>query len=583
MAVGTPTYMSPEQASGDAAVDGRSDIYALACVLYEMLAGEPPFDGPTAQAILARHRTDPPPSLRVVRPTVPPHVEAAIETALAKVPADRFATVDRFVAALDGTSGGPRWIASRGGVGAAGWRGRRRGRRWDRCWSWRDRPHPRSIPTGSWCSRYARAAAPPRRDAGENVATLIGYALDGTEPLRWLEGWDLLDRPSVPTRPTDAGGRPRDQPRATGRLLHRRGDRRRTRFLDVVLRLHDVAGDSIARQGGSVGSLHAAALPQLGVRAVGDLLPALLAPGRRVDLTALSERKPSAIANFLQGEQEYRRMHFSRALEHYREAVREDSALALAAVKGAAAANWPRCPPRTRNSSDLALRRGAFLPRAAMLFARGLRRTTPERPTRPSTGYGGPSAGLHLERRVDGAGRGVLPSPAPCRAARLACPGRVRARPRRRSRFTPPLLHLAQIALWRGDLEPAERLVAGERQAESDAAYTNQLSLMLRCARAGPRESTGGALRRNVAGCSRCRGPSRRGRLVACLRRRRLPVDLAVDSFSRASGGPPCKDCRTFSSPAAKPIGPPRCSVHRPPRACRPISSCCSTPWPARS
>ena len=78
----------------------RSDQYSLACVLYEMLAGVPPFVGPTAQAVLARHAVDPVPSLRTLRPTVPPGVERAIERALAKVPADRFATAAQFVEAL---------------------------------------------------------------------------------------------------------------------------------------------------------------------------------------------------------------------------------------------------------------------------------------------------------------------------------------------------------------------------------------------------------------------------------------------------------------------------------------------------
>jgi eukaryotic-like serine/threonine-protein kinase len=99
LSMGTPVYMSPEQGSGDA-VDGRSDIYALGCVLYEMLAGAPPFLGPSAQAILARHAVDPVPPLRTVRARVPEAVEQAIERALAKVPAYRFATADEFAQAL---------------------------------------------------------------------------------------------------------------------------------------------------------------------------------------------------------------------------------------------------------------------------------------------------------------------------------------------------------------------------------------------------------------------------------------------------------------------------------------------------
>ncbi len=100
LALGTPAYMSPEQAAGDGHLDGRADTYALACVLYELLMGQPPFTGPTAQAILARQAVEPVPGLRVVRSTVPPSVEAAIVRALAKVPADRFATAGEFAQAL---------------------------------------------------------------------------------------------------------------------------------------------------------------------------------------------------------------------------------------------------------------------------------------------------------------------------------------------------------------------------------------------------------------------------------------------------------------------------------------------------
>jgi serine/threonine-protein kinase len=100
LALGTPHYMSPEQAASDGGLDGRSDLYSLGCVLYEMLAGEPPFTGPTAQAIMARHAVDPVAPLRTVRNTVPVPVELAIERALAKVPADRFKTGAEFAAAL---------------------------------------------------------------------------------------------------------------------------------------------------------------------------------------------------------------------------------------------------------------------------------------------------------------------------------------------------------------------------------------------------------------------------------------------------------------------------------------------------
>jgi len=92
--------MSPEQAGG-ATVDGRSDQYSLACTLYEMLIGQPPFTGPSSHAVIARHSLEPVPSLRVVRQTVPQAVEGAIMQAMAKLPADRFASMQRFLDALE--------------------------------------------------------------------------------------------------------------------------------------------------------------------------------------------------------------------------------------------------------------------------------------------------------------------------------------------------------------------------------------------------------------------------------------------------------------------------------------------------
>jgi tetratricopeptide (TPR) repeat protein len=100
LALGTPAYMSPEQASAERRIDGRSDQYGLACVVYEMLAGEPPFSGPTAQAIIAKRLSGPAPSIGVLRPSLPACVAAAMARALAQASADRFPTAGAFAAAL---------------------------------------------------------------------------------------------------------------------------------------------------------------------------------------------------------------------------------------------------------------------------------------------------------------------------------------------------------------------------------------------------------------------------------------------------------------------------------------------------
>ncbi len=130
LAVGTPAYMSPEQANADRMLDARSDIYSLGCLAYEILGGEPPFTGPSPMAVMARHSVDPVPRLRTLRPTIPEAVEHALEKALAKVPADRYDTAVEFAAALGqaGAAGAPaeaagparrerlRWGAAAAGV-----------------------------------------------------------------------------------------------------------------------------------------------------------------------------------------------------------------------------------------------------------------------------------------------------------------------------------------------------------------------------------------------------------------------------------------------------------------------------------
>jgi serine/threonine protein kinase/tetratricopeptide (TPR) repeat protein len=143
LAIGTPQYMSPEQASGDPNVDGRTDIYALGCVLYEMLAGEPPFTGPTAQAIIARALTESARPLQQTRATLAPVISTAVFTAMAKAPADRYANARDMATALttaedqsrfnsgsavaSAAGGGSKWKVGIAAVavlalGAAGWK-----------------------------------------------------------------------------------------------------------------------------------------------------------------------------------------------------------------------------------------------------------------------------------------------------------------------------------------------------------------------------------------------------------------------------------------------------------------------------
>ena len=132
LSLGTPHYMSPEQASGDRDLDARSDQYALGAVTYEMLSGEPPHTGPTAQAIIARLLTEQPRSLRATRPNISPTLDDAVLRALAKAPADRFTSCGEFVRVAGDTHGvapGPA-PGSRSVAGRCRWPS-------SRCWCWR--------------------------------------------------------------------------------------------------------------------------------------------------------------------------------------------------------------------------------------------------------------------------------------------------------------------------------------------------------------------------------------------------------------------------------------------------------------
>ncbi len=106
LSLGTPQYMSPEQATGDRVVDGRADIYSLGAITYEMLVGDPPHTASTSQAVIAKLLTEKPPSIRKSRPSVPPHVDAAVACALEKLAADRYSTAREFADALEGKGSG---------------------------------------------------------------------------------------------------------------------------------------------------------------------------------------------------------------------------------------------------------------------------------------------------------------------------------------------------------------------------------------------------------------------------------------------------------------------------------------------
>jgi serine/threonine-protein kinase len=358
VALGTAAYMSPEQSAGSR-VDGRSDIYSLGCVLFEMLAGGPPFPGASSQSVRARHLVDPVPSLRTVRGTVPPSLESVIVKAMAKVPADRYHTAEQLSAALrrvDLTQtttvvGSVRHrrstlalaaaILMLAGGGAATWQFLGASRQ--KIDAERVMVFPLMAPQG-------------RGRAGEDISTVIGNALDGAGRLRWIDGWPLLR----PRQRDDIRSLSLQDARSlalskrcawfvTGRLVTR-GD-----SAEVFLELNDVRGDSVVARGRAAG--RSADDWRSGLHAVTGLLPALIPTGAPDVGAEWTTRDPAAVASYLRAEAAFRRMQLGDALTHYRKAVTADSGFGLAAIRGAQAATWSHRSGEAASLIAVALRR----------------------------------------------------------------------------------------------------------------------------------------------------------------------------------------------------------------------------------
>jgi serine/threonine-protein kinase len=218
LSVGTPHYMSPEQAMGDRELDARSDVYSLGAMLYEMLVGEPPYTGPTAQAIVAKVITEKPALVTAARPTTPPHVAASIDKSLQKLPADRFSSAAQFAEALVSPGAAPLMTVTPG-VRADATAGRTRGSRSPTsiatvaiaglaiaaaAWGWL-RPVPRPV------TRFAIALPEDQALDGATPNQHIALSPDGTQlvyvgggqdeaPRLWVRARDeLIARPLAGT------------------------------------------------------------------------------------------------------------------------------------------------------------------------------------------------------------------------------------------------------------------------------------------------------------------------------------------------------------------------------------------------
>ena len=493
IAIGTPEYMSPEQGSGEEGVDRRSDIYALGCVLYEMLAGQPPFTGRTVQGVLARHRNERPPPLRVVRPSLSAELEGAVERALAKVPADRFPSVTDFAEALEHARHDttapvaerpqakprPHWrlLAGLGAAVVAGvvvWRALA--------------PAPRA-PDPNKVMVFPLAAYGDTTAArlGEAVAIMIGSAFEHSEPLKWIDGWTWLTAEQRADARSLTGATARSLALRQGaRYLVEGSILRGADSATIVLRLYDASGDSLVARVREAGRPDETSLLQLGMRATVGLMPALVQPGPGLDPTLapqLAERRPDAIANWLQGEREYRRAQFGDALGHFRRAVEADSALALAAVHGAATAIWLEREEEAISLLNSALAHERSLPAKHVELARGLRSYSLgvsdsairhfQRALAMDSTWGLAWMGLgevHFHLIVPG-----IRSDSAANAAFLL------AR-RQDPSFSPALYHLAELALTRHDIAQARQFAREFHASVPDADRAFQLDLMISCA-----------------------------------------------------------------------------------------------------
>jgi tetratricopeptide (TPR) repeat protein len=380
LAVGTPSYMSPEQAGAEPRLEGTSDLYSLGCVAYEMLSGTPPFTGPTPRSVLARHAVDPVPPLRTLRPGVPPPVEAAIEKMLAKNPADRFATAAEFLAALNTPAG----TASTRAVPAVTARPPL-SRTFRRAAAgvivlaalivaallWRRRTAPAPVSSTAVAVLPFSVNGTDSLGLSEGMVSLLSTKLDGAGDLRAVDPRALLSyvkRESGGTLDPETG---RGIAGHFGAGLYVMGD-----LLDIGGRLqlsaavYDANGKSLATA--SVDG-QADQLFQL----VDSLTTKLLAgwsgrASRLAGLASLTTSSLPALKAYLEGDVEFRAGHFGRAVEAYQRATAADSTFALAWYRLTIAAEWLTREQLAVESAEAALRHADHLPPRERLLLRGM-------------------------------------------------------------------------------------------------------------------------------------------------------------------------------------------------------------------
>jgi serine/threonine-protein kinase len=367
--VGTPAYMSPEQSTGDRELDGRSDIYSLGCVLYEMLAGEPPFTGPTVQAIVARRLSESPRPLAATRDTIPPAVEAIASRALARSPADRYATAGAMADALEAARHAGSEAATTRVAAATRSRAARRPRKAAAMvvilggvaaaavGLLRSRPAtPSALDTTLVAVAPFDVLAPSLGLWREGLVDLLSRNLDGAGPLRAVPPTTVIRRwegRADPESAAELGRRTGAGLAVYGSLLGAGRDsvRLRATLYDVAAQrpVEELeAADAADRVDRAADSLTLRVLRAIGrTRAIGA---ARLSPFSSTSLPALKA--------FLQGEQYFRHTNWDSASTYYQRAIALDSGFALALRRQSTVLGWIRTGYDSL-SNDYALAAGA--------------------------------------------------------------------------------------------------------------------------------------------------------------------------------------------------------------------------------
>jgi serine/threonine-protein kinase len=476
LAVGTPSYMSPEQArGGQSPIDGRADQYALACVVYEMLAGTPPFTGPTREAILARHALDPVPSLLTVRPSLPAGIDLVLGRALAKAPADRYPTVTAFVQALSQAPlAAARATARRIGlrvaailaVGAIGWR----------VW-------PRPADSATRLGVLPLVVVGNGNLVGEDVATALVDLINTSDTLlaRYADARDppasgdwaasTLERAAAAT-----GARTL----VTGRV-----------YLADSIRVQLQVGPVRRVRTREVSATLPATATAFQVAAAGarEVLALLLPTGGRLEQAAVASASIPALSAYLEGERAYRRGRYRQADSLFGLAVSRDSSYAWAALRGAQAASWLADRARAQHYLGVALRSASRLGPRYLAFAQGLdayqrgqadlalERLRRARSLDPRWAEAYMAMGEVYHHYLPQAGYVVDSAVMAFDSARAIDQG-----------FTAPLFHAAQLAIWLSSWDRADSLIGRLAAAASDSSpEVRQLRLMRSCQRGGSR------------------------------------------------------------------------------------------------